>query len=223
MSYVRIVLLLTHVAWVSIVCAQPGAESRTSSEDLRVKAGIKGGWNVSVLPVGNEVENQDYRSGFHLGVFLKAPLNRFLAFQPELTYNNHGTHLRSYRTSQYAAEGTVKIYLNYVNLSLMGVLNLGPFNVHMGPYVAYLTQAHSSPLLPLASGASVSLHRQDFRPFDYGFAIGSGMDIGRFHPGVRLSAGSQRIGKDLTPTGLADSPINGAKNFLFQVYLGIHY
>jgi hypothetical protein len=223
MRNVRILLLLTHVAWASLAYAQSGAESRTSSEHLRVKAGIKGGWNIAALPIGNEVENQQYRSGFHLGVFLKAPLNRFLALQPELTYNNQGTHLLNYRTSRYAAEGTVNLYLNYVTLSLIGVLNLGPFNIHMGPYVAYLTHAHSSPLTPLASGTPVSLSRQDFRSFDYGLTLGTGLDIGRFHPGVRLSGGSQRIGKDLTQAAIDANPVNASRNFLLQVYLGIHY
>ncbi len=187
------------------------------------KFGIKGGLNLSQLYVDHaNVEDQNMKVGYHVGLFGKIPLTDFLAVQPEVLYSNTGAKV-SYGGSDLAnvlgiEEGEVRFNLNYIQVPVAFLVNIGPFNIHAGPYVSYLVGANVKNLkmADLNSNQIADLDTDKFNRFDYGLLGGIGVDIKAITVGARYNYGLREIGS----SGLAGSLTNNSKNGVFQVYVG---
>ncbi|WP_350340135.1 porin family protein [Paraflavitalea speifideaquila] len=116
------------------------ADYKTTSEtSLQPKIGIKGGINLSNLYV-DDVEDENMKVGVNVGVFAKFPLTRGFSIQPELLYSSKGAKLTY---NNILGQGEYRFNLNYVELPILAVFNLGKnFNIHAGPYAALLTSAN---------------------------------------------------------------------------------
>jgi hypothetical protein len=94
------------------------ALAQDSDNSLRV--GIKGGLNVSNLYV-EDVDDENPRYGFHLGVYTQLFESDVFAIQPEILYSTRGTRT-TYDVVGF--EGDVKFNLNYLDIPVLAVFKL---------------------------------------------------------------------------------------------------
>jgi hypothetical protein len=212
------ILLLTLFGGVSSTLAQ--------SNNPGPKFGIKGGLNFSQLYVDQpNVEDENMKMGIHFGVFGKIPVNSFVAVQPEVLYTNMGSKI-SYGGSDFEnlfgiEPGEMRFNLNYIQVPIALAVNLGPLNVHAGPYLSYLLSANvndwnSSDMSPTEVR---ELDTEDFNRIDYGVVVGVGFDIGNVNVGARYNHGLRQVGQE----GLAGTLTNDSKNSVGQIYLGFGF
>jgi len=87
----------------------------TSSFAQEVKLGAKAGVNFAKL-TGDDVEDADGRTGFHLGVLAEIPFSERWAIQPEILYSQQGLQAK-----QDFIDGEIetKLKLDYINVPIM--------------------------------------------------------------------------------------------------------
>lgn len=188
------------------------------------KLGIKAGLNLSQLYVEQpNAEDENMKVGFNMGVFGKIPINSFLAVQPEVLYSNVGSKI-TYGGSGLEnllgiEPGEVRFNLNYIQVPIGLAANLGPLNVHAGPYFSYLLSANIKDLKPsdLSSTDVAGLDTDDFNRMDYGLMFGVGFDVQGVTIGARYNYGLREIGN----SGIAGSLTENSKNGVGQIYIGI--
>ncbi|MDQ4141780.1 MAG: PorT family protein [Bacteroidota bacterium] len=187
------------------------------------KFGIKGGFNFSQLYVDQpNAEDENAKVGYHFGVFGKVPITNFLAIQPEVLYSNVGSKI-TYGGSDFEnlfgiEPGEVRFNLNYIQVPVALAINIGPLNVHAGPYLAYLMSANVKDLKTsdLNPNDIKELKTDDFNRLDYGVMGGVGFDVRGLTVGARYNYGMREIGN----SGLAGSLTNDSKNSVAQIYIG---
>src|SRR5690554_2431292 len=188
------------------------------------KLGIKAGLNLSQLYVEQpNAEDENMKVGFNMGVFGKMPINDLLALQPEVLYSSVGSKI-TYGGSGLEnllgiEPGEVRFNLNYIQVPIGLAANLGPLNVHAGPYFSYLLSANIKDLKSsdLSSTDVTGLDTDDFNRMDYGLMVGIGFDVQDVTIGARYNHGLREIGK----SGIAGSLTENSKNGVGQIYLGI--
>lgn len=184
--------------------------------------GIKGGLNFSQLYVDQpNAEDENTKLGYHFGLFGTIPLTNIVNLQHEVLYTNVGSKI-TYGGSDLAdllgiESGEVRFNLNYVKVPVAAVINIGPLNVHAGPYLAYLLSAHVKDLKSTAGNSTEikELDTEDFNRIDYGLVGGLAVNAGSVTIGARYNHGWREIGK----SGLAGSLTNGSKNSVAQLYI----
>ncbi len=197
------------------------------NEDPAPRFGVKGGLNLSSLFVNDpNVESSTWKAGYHAGVYLKIPLTHLLSIQPEVLYSNTGSRFRYGNSGLGQAlgvqPGTVRFDLGYLQVPVLFMIHLGPFNVHAGPYAAYLLNANLDHEISndISGNANIlNLNQTDFQRFDYGVAAGVGYDLRKFRLGVRYNHGSGQ----LDDGGIADRLTGNARNAVAQVYAGFSF
>ena len=187
------------------------------------KIGIKGGLNFSQLYVDQpNAEDEKIKAGYHFGLFGKIPVTDFLSLQPEVLYTNVGSKI-TYGGSDVEdflgiEPGEVRFNLNYVQVPVALALNVGPLNVHAGPYLGYLVAANVKDLekSDLNTRDIKDLETEDFNRLDYGVMGGVGFDVQNVTVGARYNYGLREIGN----SGLAGELTENSKNSVVQIYLG---
>jgi hypothetical protein len=98
------------------------------------------------------------------------------------------------------------------------VANVGPFNVHAGPYISYLVSASVKNLktADLNTNQLADLNTDSFNRLDYGMPGGIGVNIDAITVGARYNYGLRPVGN----SGLAGSLTNNSRNGVFQLYAG---
>lgn len=196
------------------------------SDNPGPKIGIKGGLNFSQLFIDQPtVEDENIKVGLHFGIFTKIPVTNIIAFQPELLYTNAGSKV-AYGGSDVEnmlgiREGEVRYNLNYIQLPLAFTINLGPVNIHAGPYASYLVSANIKNLRAsdLSTTNTIELDTDDFNKMDYGLLAGLGFDFGNVTIGARYNYGLREIGN----SGQARILTNRSRNSVAQLYFGIGF
>lgn len=189
-----------------------------NAQDGKLRLGVKGGVTFSNLYTDN-VADENILVGFNAGFFAKLPITNFIAIQPELYYTTKGSELVYNNTF---VTGTAKFNLNYVEVPVLVVVNLGKhFNVHGGPYVGYLIKGK------IVNDSSLnifdfenSINEDEFNKLDAGIALGIGADIERLSFGIRYNYGLTKVGKLQDYNGTEYNFPDG-KNSVLNVYLGI--
>src|SRR5688572_27208076 len=156
--------VLTIAGMLSIVCtnftfAQTG------------RAGVKGGLNVSNLYI-DDVDDENARYGFNVGLYGQALSSETFALQLELLYSTKGSR----DTYSGIFEGEVKYNLNYLDLPVLAVFKLGESaEIHIGGYASYLLNANIE-----YSGDVVNdvdeIDKDHLNSFDYGLSGGVGFN-----------------------------------------------
>lgn len=190
------------------------------------RIGIKGGLNLSQFFIDQPtVEDENMKLGLHFGLFTKIPVNDFVSFQPELLYTNVGSKV-SYGGSAVGSslgirEGEVRFNLNYIQLPLALAINVGPLNIHAGPYLSYLVSANVKNLRTsdLTTINTIELNKDDFKTIDYGLLAGVGFDVQNVTIGARYNYGLRQVGKD----GMAGNLTNNSKNSVAQLFIGFGF
>ena len=204
------------IAIVLLVSISQFALAQGTNDNSKLKFGFKGGVNFSNLYT-DEVDDNNVLTGFNAGIFAKLPITQLFAIQPELLYSTKGAKL-TYNNS--FANGTAKFKLNYIELPVLLVVNLTKnFNIHAGPYVAYLvdgkaTNDSQGTLFDFQN----NLSNEDYNKFDTGLAVGLGFDTDKIGFGVRYNYGLQKVGKERNFAGTNYTFPDG-KNSLINIYL----
>lgn len=178
--------------------------------------GIKGGANFSNLYT-EDVDDNNVLTSFNAGIFTTFPLTNSIAFQPELLYSIKGSELEY---NNAFASGTAKFKLNYIELPLLLKLNLVKnFNIHAGPYFAYLVDAQITNESDSGSfDFENNYDNDDFNKFDTGLAAGVGIDLDKVGIGLRYNYGLSTVGKERTVGGQTYTIPDG-KNSNLSLYL----
>lgn len=206
-----------------LLVATPQANAQSDNPGPRI--GIKGGLNLSQFFVDQpSVEDENMKVGLHFGLFTKIAVTDFLAFQPELLYTNVGSKVAYGSTAGNLlgiSEGEVRYNLNYIQMPLALGVNLGPLNIHAGPYVAYLVNANVSNLRTSDGTVTntIELNEDNFNRIDYGLLAGVSIDVQHFTIGARYNYGLNEVGKE----GLARTITNNSRNSVAQLFIGFGF
>ena len=181
------------------------------AQEKTASFGFKGGLNFSNLYTDN-VDDNNVLTGFNAGLYAKFPISNNIAIQPEISYTTKGAEL-VYNNA--FVQGTAKFNVNYIEVPVLLVMNITDnFNVHVGPYAAYMVSGKTTNDSNFSSSES-ELDTNDFNKFDAGLAGGVGFDLDVVNFGVRYNYGLTKIGKD-------DSFISSdAKNSVLSAYIGL--
>jgi hypothetical protein len=184
-------------------------ENETATRTAR--GGIKGGLNVSNLYV-DDVNDENARFGFNVGLYAQLFSSEVFAIQPELLYSTKGT--RTTYDNILMGEGDAKFNLNYLEVPVLAVIKLGEVaEIHFGPYWGYLLAANID--YDGDTDSFDELDRDNFRDWDFGLAGGVGLNFGATQIGVRYTQGL----KKLANSNEADALLGDAKNSCAQLYI----
>lgn len=208
--------LKTILALVLLASSTQVAFSQTTTDTTAPKFGVKGGVNFSNLYT-EDVEDNNVLTGFNLGVFAKLPITQTFAIQPELVYTTKGAELE-YNNAFVTGTSTFK--LNYLELPVLLVVNLSEnFNVHAGPYFAYLIDGEAkNDSQGTMFDSENNLDNDDFNKFDTGLSVGIGYDTDKVGFGIRYNYGLQKVGKERNYNGTNYTYPDG-KNSAINLYL----
>jgi hypothetical protein len=199
---------LTVFILVGFACAMLSSEATA-----QIRAGIKGGLNVSNLYV-DDVSDENARFGFNLGFYGQVFSSETFALQPELLFSTKGAK------DEYGGalvDRTIKFNLSYLDLPVLAVFKLGESaEIHVGPYVSYLLGANISHEGDLGSGTN-EIDKDHLKSFDYGLSGGFGLNFGSVQVGARYNYGLAK----LADSDEAELVLGDAKNSVGQVYVAL--
>lgn len=184
------------------------------AQDNSLRVGIKGGLNVTNLYV-DDVDDENPRYGFHVGVYTQLFESDVFAIQPEILYSTKGTRLED-NSDLYDA--TLDFNLNYLDIPVLAVFKLGDAaEIHVGPYFGYLLNANVD--VDGDIDGSDDIDRDNFKSWDYGISAGVGFNVGAVQIGARYNYGLQKI----ADSDLADGILGDSKNSNAQVYVSFNF
>jgi Outer membrane protein beta-barrel domain len=189
-----------------------------NAQNTKAQIGFKAGINFSNL-YDDTVEDSNTITGINFGMFAKLPLTSSIAIQPEVYLTTKGAKV-TYNNS--FAAGTVVYHLNYVEVPVLVVINVTKnFNIHAGPYVAYLVDGK------VKNESNVTLFdfennidKNEYERIDYGLAGGIAFDFHAFSFGARYNYGLAKVGKETTYNEMTYTFPN-AKNSVASVYVSV--
>ena len=186
------------------------------AQEKTASYGFKGGLNFSNLYT-DKVDDNNVLTGFNAGLYAKFPIAKGIAIQPEISYTTKGTEL-VYNNA--FAKGTAKFNVNYIEVPVLLVMNITDnFNVHVGPYAAYMVSGKTETDSNIFSSQN-QLDTNDFNKFDAGIAGGLGVDLDALNFGVRYNYGLTNVGKERNYAG-TNYTFPDAKNSVLSVYVGL--
>ena len=196
------------------------AQERSSSDDAPApKIGVKGGVNFTNLYV-DDVEDENMKVGFNLGLFAKLPVTRGFAIQPEVIYSVKGSKI----TYDLGILGSneYRFNLNYVEVPLLAVINVTKgLNIHAGGYGAYLAQANIKKVQDDGPNDQIAdLNEDNFNRFDYGLVGGLGIDVSSVTIGARYNYGLREVGKT---DNFGSQALKNSKNSAISLYIGFGF
>ncbi|HYF68040.1 MAG TPA: porin family protein [Ohtaekwangia sp.] len=205
------IILLTGI----LCCAIPGF----AQDENPTRLGVKGGVNFSNFRV-DKIADNNMKAGLNLGLFAKLPVGAMFSIQPELLYSSKGAKLKYDNFIQ--GEGEYRFNMNYLELPVLAVFNIGKyFNIHAGPYAAFLTSSNIKDMDDDGTIEGVKdIDVDNFNRFDYGVAAGIGIDVNGFIAGARYNYGLQEIGEEGNLTGELTSD---SKNSVATIYIGFGF
>jgi len=182
----------------------------------KVRAGIKGGWNVSNL-ITDEVTDKNARHGFHVGVYGQLFANEGFAIQPEVNFSTKGNKVT---TTFGIIDHETKFNLSYLDVPVLAVFKLGnAAEIHAGAYWAYLVGANIDTDGDLGDDF-YRLDRDNFERWDYGLVGGIGFNLGdALQLGARYNYGLNEIARSAG----AKRFLGSTKNSVGQIYLAFNF
>jgi hypothetical protein len=196
-----------------------GTTTTFAQTENPLRVGVKGGINLSNFRV-DDVGDNNMKVGLNLGLFAKLPVSPSFSIQPELLYSSKGSKLKYDNFIQ--GEGEYRFNLNYLEMPVLGVFHIGKnFNIHAGPYVAFLASSNIKDMNDDGTIEGVKdIDVDNFNRFDYGLSGGIGVDINGFIAGARYNYGLAEVGKSDNLTGQLTSD---SKNSAATIYIGFGF
>ncbi len=193
--------------------APPPAAPTSASKGLETAFGVKGGANWSNLWV-KEVNDQNARFGFHVGLFGRFATSSSLGFQIEALYDQKGN---SVRKSYGVIDQEITYKLDYVTVPLLVVIPLGEVaELHGGAYLAYMVLSETRTTGDLGT-QTTDPRDSRFNGFDYGLVGGLGINIGLAQVGVRYEHGLNAVAEN----NASQYVLGDSKNSTVQAYLAL--
>jgi hypothetical protein len=189
-----------------LVCA---ATAHAQNPSVGVRVGV----NLADLSFSSETEITDSKNltGLVAGLFVTVPVNKIVAFQPEVLFSMQGT--------RFTEEGVdAKIKLDYVQVPLLGRFRLGsasPVSVLVGPSLGFRSRAKVE--VPGAPAGFSDEFEDQIERFDVGLVTGLAADVGRLVLDGRYTWGLMNIAKDNVDGS------GTAKNRVFSASVGIRF
>lgn len=183
------------------------------SANAQARAGIKGGLNVSNLYI-DDVNDENARYGFNVGVYGQVLSTDIFALQPELLFTTKGAK------GEYTGliDQTVKFNLNYLELPVLAVFKLGnDAEIHVGPYASYLLNANVSYSGDISNGTD-EIDKDQLKSYDFGLVGGLGLNFGPLQVGARYNYGLVKLADSNT----AESFLGDSKNSVAQLYVAFN-
>jgi len=156
--------------------------------------GVKGGVNVANVDLSGDegAPSFDPRIGLVAGGFVRMPLTSWLAVQGEGLYAEKG--------ARFVDTGVdAKLLLTYLEVPVLARIRLSRlFYATAGPAMGFLLQAKARTRF---SGATEDIDvSDDVQSFDFGIAMGGGVELGRLIFDGRYTLGLRDADKDTTDT-----------------------
>ncbi|MEL1241661.1 porin family protein [Flavobacterium flavipallidum] len=189
----------------------------TNAQSLEPSVGIKGGLNFSNLYT-DDVDDNNMLTSFNAGLYLNLPISTAASIQPEFNFSRKGSELVY---DNAFATGTTRLKLNYLEMPVLLKLNVTPnFNIHFGPYAAYLIDGKATNETNNGSfNFEENISNDDLNKWDYGLSGGIGFDFASTSLGIRYNYGLQTIGKEKTFNG-STYTFPDSKNSSLSLYVG---
>jgi opacity protein-like surface antigen len=131
-----------------------------------VNFGLKAGVNFASIN-GDETDDLDSKTSFHLGAVAEIELSEKLYFGPEILYSSQGAKLKYDGFED-------KINLNYVQVPLMIRYYITEgFNIEAGPQISFLIDSEYE---DDEFNETIDL-KDDTKDFDYGLNLGLGYKL----------------------------------------------
>ncbi len=194
--------------------------STSFAQDAEFRSGVKGGFNFTNL-YAEDVDDENLRPGFNVGMFIQAPIGDNIGFQTELLYSTAGNR-RKYDIAGF--NGDADFNLNYIQVPMMLVVKFADImEFHGGTYAAYLLNAN----VDVTGDASFNeeFDKDNFKAWDFGLATGLGVNFGNLQAGARLNLGLVTIANDgdnFSET-VAREILGDSKNVGGQIYLALGF
>lgn len=166
-----------------------------------------------------DVDDNNVLTSFNAGLYVSMPVTEFLAIQPEFLFSRKGSQLTY---DNVFAEGEAKFKLNYIEVPVLLKANITPnFNIHAGPYVAYLIDAQVTNETEDGSfDFEDNFDNDDFNKIDAGISAGIGFDFKSIGIGARYNYGLTTVGKE-RDSGSGTYAFPDGKNSNLSVYVAL--
>jgi hypothetical protein len=216
MKKIKVILLSAFMLTTAVGFVQAQMEER---DPLAPKIGVKGGINLANMYV-DDVSDEKLKVGLNAGLFFKIPFTSFFAIQPEVLYSSQGSKITY--DNRLQGSGEYRYNLNYIQVPMLAVFNIGPhFNLHAGPYAAFLASANIKDLHDNGDIDNITdLKADNFNRVDYGLSGGAALEFSNFTLGARYNYGLKEIGKS---GNLSGQLTRDSKNSVASVYIGFGF
>lgn len=155
--------------------------------DGRPRFGVKLGVAGANLYDDSQADDIKSRIGFTGGGFVQIPLAKGrMSLRPELLFTTKG--------AEYDFGNLIRseVKFSYVEFPLSLEYRLfGIINLHAGAHASWMASADGK-----IDGLPVTIQKEDFEEFDYGWHAGAGLDFGNLGLHFRLARGLQQVGSD---------------------------
>ncbi len=192
---------------------EESAAPSSTSNAMGSAFGVKGGANWSNLWV-KEVNDNNARFGFHVGLFARFAEPGALGFQIEALYDQKGnTVKKTYGT----IDQEITYKFDYATVPMLVLIPLGEvMEIQGGAYLGYMV------LSEVSSDGDQGFDSSDpsdgkFNGFDYGLVGGLGLNLGKAQVGVRYEHGLNEVASNTS----AKDVLGSSKNSTLQAYLAL--
>ena len=175
------------VAVLLVVCMPLFVQAQSNYGEF--KWGLTGGVNFGSMNQLGDADKDKGKAGLVGGAFCKIPLSQKMSIRPELLFHMKGAKLIFYPD---AGRDLGQIRLNYVELPVSLDFELrGIFDLHAGVQGAFLL-GDSFKL----NGEKVDVPNDYYNNTEFGFHIGTGIDLGNIGLHVRFHQSLTSFVKD---------------------------
>jgi len=180
--------------------------------------GVKGGLNISNLYT-NEASIPDVIFGFNAGVYLKVPVTKIIAIQPEFYASTKGATIRYNST---LLDGTARFDLTYLELPVFCVIKVSDkVNLQIGPYISCLVDGKVTNMVNINFfDYQKNIDVSKYNRIDAGLILGTSVVVHSVTVGMRYNYGFVTVGKEQTFSGISYI-IPNATNGVISFYLSI--
>jgi outer membrane immunogenic protein len=174
--------------------------------------GIKAGVNGANLYDDARADDKKSRIGYTAGIFGQFPIAKGkLSIRPELLFSAKGA------TFDFSSGNRPEVKLSYVELPLSLQWHIfGFLNVHAGMYAALLADSEGKIRDANGNVLTIDLDKNDYSNVDYGYHLGTGLDIGCLGLHLRVARGL----KEVADKGSVQAYLGNLKNATWSLTLG---
>jgi len=189
--------------------------------------GLKGGLNMGkftgedVSDISDELDEK-YHMGYSAGIFMSIPFGEMFSLRPEVLYTSNGAQYEG------AEERVMSMNMNWINIPVLAVFNMGPIKVFVGPYFDFFLNGKVK--LEGSYGGQTfdeetDIESENISSFVYGAIAGVGIGVGNtIDIEVRYSQGLSTLDRepDHWDSRLGDYEKSDYKPSMIQVLLNFY-